>query len=124
MAITIFGRGWPLSAEVSDAKAIFTVNVGNSMAITSGGIMSATDFSGTNIKATTATATTFSGATFSGAVATSGGGTEFTFTGGGSAVTSGGTVVVSGDRFLKVIQGGKTFYVACYASASTCSALA
>jgi hypothetical protein len=108
VAITIRGRGWPLSAVVGEGSCIFTLNDDAAMVFTSAGILSATTVSATN---------------FSGSTATSGGGTAFSFTGGGSAVTSGGTVVVSGDRFLRVYQGGKTFYIACYASASTCSAL-
>jgi hypothetical protein len=65
VAITIFGRGWPLSATVTDAGAIYTVNEGDAMAITSGGILSATTLSAINCHVTSLTAT-LTGTTFSG----------------------------------------------------------
>lgn len=87
-----------MSAEVSEVAALFTINSGNSMAITSGGIMSASTVSAT---------------TFSGSVATSAGGTDFAFTAKGkwAGDATSQMSAVSADRMLRFTVGGVNYYV-------------
>jgi hypothetical protein len=124
MAITIYGRGYPLCAEVvSDSCVKFALNEGSAMAITDGGVMSAVAFSGTNVKATTVTATTVCGTTtyaasLSGTTAVSAGGLPITFTAGGSAL-QGGSTILSAQRFMRATIAGTTYYIPCFLSAGT-----
>lgn len=70
MAITIFGRGFPMvMVAESDDLLTFQLDGGTLMALTNTGVVSATTFSGTSMAVTTVggttlTATTVSGTTF------------------------------------------------------------